>query len=271
MKIKEIPASFYHTIRLKSLSVKKLLKGSESSIPVIVSLTTIPSRVSKVEITIRSILMQTQRPSKILLWLPESLKDKVPKSLKKLENEVFEIRFSHLTCSHKKLIHSLKVYPDQIIITCDDDFIYNKNWLSFLYQEHLKYPDFIIANQARMITYDQKGNLLPYKNWKYEKDEALQKYVLPIGANGVLYPPNSLHATVFEEELFLKLAPKADDLWFKAMGLLNNTQSRLATHRPPEPIPIMGTQQVSLKKENIDKGRNVVQWKALKKHFGFEV
>ncbi|WP_025742990.1 hypothetical protein [Aquimarina pacifica] len=272
MKLKELPKSLYHTLRLKSLSSTTLSSYSEESVPVIVSLTTIPSRINKVDITIRSILMQTKRPKKVVLWLPESLRGKIPKSLDLLQQGVFEIKFSHLTCSHKKLIHSLQEYPDDVIVTCDDDFIYNQNWLDFLYNQHIKYPKSIVANQARMIRYSKEGDLLPYKNWIYDKDKgASDKSILPIGANGVLYPPGALHKDVFDENLFFKLAPKADDLWFKAMALLQHTESRLSDKIPPIPIPIMGTQKVSLKKENIDKGKNVIQWKALQDYFNLKL
>ncbi|GAA3509381.1 glycosyl transferase [Aquimarina addita] len=272
MKVKELPISLYKTVRLRLIPVKKLLETKKEEIPIIVSLTTIPSRVEKVHITIRSILTQTKKPEKIVLWLPEDLKEMIPDNLTVLQGSVFEIRFSHLTCSHKKLIHSLKEFPDTTIVTCDDDFIYHKNWLSYLYNQHLIYPSAIIANQVRMIRYDDKGDLLPYHQWVYtEAFKKDNKCVLPIGANGILYPPESLHKTVFDESLFLQLTPKADDLWFKAMGLLNNTESRLSEQIPPIPVPIIGTQHISLKRENIGKGKNVTQWKALQEHFGFKI
>ncbi len=274
MKLKELPKSIYNTLKLKSFSPQSILRLGQDKevVPVVVSLTTIPSRITKVDITIRSILMQKKKPKKIVLWLPESLKGRIPESLLSLESSIFEIKFTHLTCSHKKLIHSLQEYPNDIIITCDDDFIYNSDWLSLLYSEHVKYPNSIIANQARMIRYDQSGELLPYKNWVYDPaKKATDKSILPIGANGVLYPPKSLHPHVFDESLFLELAPKADDLWFKAMALLQKTESRLSEQIPPIPIPILGTQKVSLKKENIDQGKNVLQWKALQTHFNLTV
>ena len=38
-----------------------------------------------------------------------------------------------------------------------------------------------------------------------------------------MYPPGSLHKDVTNIELFTKLAPKADDIWFWAMGVLHGT------------------------------------------------
>ena len=48
------------------------------------------------------------------------------------------------------------------------------------------------------------------------------------GVGGVLYPPNCLYKDILNEELFMKLAPKADDVWFWAMAVLNHTKILIA-------------------------------------------
>jgi len=67
------------------------------------------------------------------------------------------------------------------------------------------------------------------------------------------------------------LAPKADDLWFKAMEILKGTRVRLSSRIVPEPIPIAGTQKISLKKENVDEDKNSRQWAALEEYFNFSL
>lgn len=270
MKLKEFPLSFYETLRLKFKTVPSLLNRQSSQVPVVVSLTTIPSRLKKVSFTIRSILDGNVLPKKIVLWLPHKIKSAVPKALTQLEGDIFSIHFTHLTCSHKKLVGTLKLYPEAVIVTCDDDFMYRKRWIEALYGEHLKHPKSILANHIRMITYDANGQLKTYKKWHYDayrhQDSPL---LMSIGAKGVLYPPNVLDAQVFNEKLFLKLTPKADDLWFKAMALLKHTPYRLSEDFVKEPIPIAGTQAISLKKDNVEKDLNSVQWNALVDYFGF--
>ncbi|MBK6511090.1 MAG: hypothetical protein IPG06_17725 [Haliea sp.] len=49
---------------------------------------------------------------------------------------------------------------------------------------------------------------------------------IPIGIGGVLYPPNTFHADVVLDSKFMHLAPNADDIWFKAMSLLNNIECK---------------------------------------------
>lgn len=273
MKLKEIPLSIFHSIRLLLVSDKKLKMINKSEIPVIVSLTSIPSRLNIVHIVIRSILNQEVRPEKILLWLNTDLKNSIPEKLKKLESDIFEIRYSELNCSHRKLIHTLELFSDTIIITCDDDLIYHSSWLKSLYNEHKKNSKVIIANQIRHISYDAKdGCLLPYKKWKNSSEvKTNTKAVLPIGAGGVLYPPNTLSSKTTDKDLFLKLTPKADDLWFKAMALLEGTQSVLSNTPVPTPIPILGSQAQSLKKVNVDEDKNREQWNNLSTYFGIDI
>lgn len=260
MKVKEIPISLFQSLRLRILSKKRLIKN-EPKVPVIVSLATIPSRLHIVHITVRSILNQSVVPKKIILWLHEDLKTKVPKKLAKLQGEFFEIRFSKLTSSHRKLVNTLKIYPELAILTCDDDMIYRKNWLNNTYNSHLENSTAIIANQVRCISYDN-DEVLPYTKWNTMGDACKNHLaLLPIGAGGTLYPPNSLHEDVLDSELFLKLTPTTDDLWFKAMSLKKETISIFSKYPIRKPIPILGSQVVSLKKGNIKEDKNRVQWK----------
>ncbi len=268
MKVKEIPVSIFHTLRLLSKKVEDFELKDRKEIPVIVSLTSIPSRLHTLHIVIRSLLDQEVLPKKILLWLNDSLSNEIPPQLSKLLSDRFEIKYSSLTCSHRKLIHSLELFGDELIVTCDDDLIYRKNWLKLLYKEHLKYPDDVIANQTRYIRVDSEGEVLPYKQWTYPDKGILNpKAIIPIGAGGVLYPPKSLAKETTNEHLFLKLTPKADDLWFKAMSTKHGTTSREASIKADYPIPIIGSQKESLKKTNIDKDKNRIQWIAVSEYF----
>ncbi len=268
MKVKEIPVSIYHTLRLLSKNMGALKKNYKKEIPVIVSLTSIPSRLHTLHIVVRSLLDQEVMPKKILLWLNDSLKNDIPPQLSKLLCDRFEIKFSELTCSHRKLIHSLELFDNEIIVTCDDDLIYRSNWLKLLYKEHLEYPEQVVANQTRYIRTTPDGELLPYKQWTYPNEGAHNpKAVIPIGAGGVLYPPKSLAKETTDVDLFLQLTPKADDLWFKAMSTIKGTLSREAIEKSSYPIPIAGSQKESLKKTNIDKDKNRTQWMAVSEHF----
>jgi len=272
MKVKELPLAIARTLGLRSKPVSKLVSSAKREVPVVISLTTIESRLASVDLVIRSLMDQTVRPHKILLWINENSEGHVPQKLARLQNTLFEIRYTPLEVSHKKLIHSLALYPDVAIITCDDDLMYRKTWLAKLYESSLQYPNTILSNQTRAIRFNGKGQFLPYAEWpvnsQAEKDP---RKVLTIGAEGVLYPPHSLDSRYADEALFMQLAPKADDLWFKCMSLLKGTPCKLAEDRPKNAVPIMGSQKISLKNVNIKKDFNSKQWADLVAHFKLDL
>lgn len=246
-------------------------KNAKGRLPLIISLTTIPSRVNTLHITIRSLLSQDMLPEKIVLWLNEDFKQNPPPKLAKLEGDIFEIRYSPYTFSHRKLIHSLEMYPDKILVTCDDDLIYHPTALRLIYEQHLKTPDVVIGHRCREIYYDDSGAVLPYLQWPFvRKAIKNEKLLMPVGAFLVLYPPNILSAQATDIETFTKISPKSDDLWFKLCTLLNNKLSITSEVPPPEPIPIMGTQKVALKHINNTKDYKRKQWEVITDYFDLE-
>lgn len=248
----------------------ELLKATPiEPLPLVVSLTSIPSRLQTLHLTIRSLLCQSSPAHKIVLWLHHDLAKQLPQNLVILQSEVFEIRYVGLTCSHRKLIHSLEAFPDIVVVTCDDDMMYDTHWLCSLYKEHLNNPKHIVANDCRMIMRDNLGNLLPYKQWLHPTPNQIIHWpLLPIGHAGVLYPPHTLDPQVGNVELFMQLAPKADDLWFRAMAWLKGTPIIPTAQPYPKATPIIGANKVSLLKSNMQEDGNRLQWQALCNHFG---
>jgi hypothetical protein len=270
MKLKELPVSWWTARKLARLTADELINAKAQRLPVIVSLTSIPSRLGIIHLTIRSLLAQLFAAEKIILWLHDSLRSQLPQSLRELEGDVFEIRYVNLTCSHRKLIHSLELYPDKIIVTCDDDLMYDSTWLERLYQSHTQHPKDIIAHECRLIKFIGQGQPAPYNEWKTEsRADITEPWLMPVGYGGVLYPPHCLYSDVQNRELFLHLTPKADDLWFKAMSHLAGTHTRRSANPGKKPIPIIASQKDSLKKTNVRQDGNYMQWVALCKHYGF--
>lgn len=267
--VKELPKSIYYSLFLRYSSVKYLIKNKKQ-LPILISMTSIKSRLKTLDIVVKGLLSQDVIPEKVVLWLHEDLKESIPKRLQKLEGNLFEINFSKLDCPHLKLVESLKKYSEKIIVTCDDDLIYIDNHLRNLYNEHLKNKKTIIGNRTTQIKLDKNNNYEPFIKWRFKEKHNLNNVLMPLGSWGVIYPPNVFSDIVFDSDLFLKLSPKADDLWFKCMSLINKTNSLEVEYRPKNPIPIIGSQKVSLKEENVKKNKNEIQWKALSDHFNLK-
>ena len=267
MKLKELPSSLFTAIKLKCASSTVLNNENSSTLPVIVSLTSIPSRLASLHLVIRSLLLQKKPPEKILLWLHKDLNNQIPRSLRKLIGNRFEIRYVDLTCSHRKLVHALELHPEKVIVTCDDDLMYDPTWLERLYKDHILFPRDVIAHECREIKYVD-NELAPYKEWKTQRESGVTStWMMPIGYGGVLYPPNTLFKDVMNSELYLKLTPRADDLWFKAMSYLAGTVTRRSRQPGKKPIPIAGSQKVSLKHTNVRENGNFEQWQAVCNHY----
>lgn len=258
----------WRAIKLNRLDIPWLHAQNRLVVPVIVSFTSIPSRFHVIHLTVRSVLAGTQVPEKVVLWLHESNKGKLPKSLTDLIGPRFEVRYAIEDCPHLKLVRSLQTFPDKIIVTCDDDLFYASDWLESLYIEHLRYPSDIIANECRAIAYNDIQQVLPYRYWYREvKPNASYDALMPLGFGGVVYPPGCLHSDVCNAELYLALTPKADDLWFKAMSFLAETKSRRSARPCAKPQPIFDSQAVNLKSLNVKRDGNRLQWEALVKHY----
>lgn len=272
MKLKEYPVSLLQTLELRLTPVTRLgADGASTHSNLVVTLTSIPSRLKAVAITVRSLLRQSVRPSKIILWLNKDLKGRLPRELSCLESDLFHICYVQGTESHRKLVCSLAEYESAILVTCDDDLIYPKDWLERLVSFHESHPNDVVAHECRNIAIDDKGEVLPYAEWKATQPGLSLSTTLAIGYGGVLYPPGSLCPKVIERELYMALAPKADDLWFKAMSYLQGTRVRRTDCSKPKPVPIIRSQKQALGKTNIKKDKNREQFAALVDYFSLKL
>lgn len=267
MKIKEYPPSLWRMAKLKAKPITSMDESGPQNTNIIVSLTSIAPRLKFVHFAVRSILNQSIKPGKIILWLGENCRDKIPPSLKKVIGPRFEVRFREDVGPHTKLIHSLNEFPDHIIVTCDDDLMYPENWLEILISANHTFPTDIIGHQCRTIRFQKDGSPAPYKQWLDEAPGQSHANTLPLGYGGVLYPRNSLPDITANKGLFKKLSPKADDLWFKAVSWSNDTKSRRAPKPSEKPYPIPFSQAVSLQKSNVKGDANRDQWIELANHF----
>lgn len=204
---------------------------------IIATLTSFPFRVPMIHQVIETILNQTVQPDKIVLYLAdEQFPDrKLPQTLTEITRNVdkFEIRWcSRDIRSYKKLIPALTDFPDDIIITFDDDILYPDEIIEKLINKHKEYPDAICGYRIRHVSI-RFNKVLKYKRWKRYKNKFRLSFWygpkpkfrnLATTGGGTLFPPQSLHPEVFREEVFMNLCPTTDDLWFWAMAILNGTK-----------------------------------------------
>jgi lipopolysaccharide biosynthesis glycosyltransferase len=250
--------SFVIPENIKSLSLGNL----------IVSLTTYPARIETVHQTINSLLSQTFSPSAIILWLakeefPEGEKN-LPNNLLKLKSKGLSIKWCHNIKSYKKLIPALKAYRNNIIVTADDDIIYKSSWLEQLVASYIQYPNCIHCSRAHKVRFDETGMLMSYREWPREIKNSNPSFkTFFTGCGGVLYPPNSLHNDVTNENDFMELCGSGDDIWFWGMAVLKGSKIRVVPEIDFSLDFIEDSQEISLWKINDTGGQNDIMLRNL--------
>lgn len=196
----------------------------------VVTLTSYGRRAVKtVPHVLASLLFQTKRPDRIILWLDNVnfSEERLPKRLKHIRDKYgVEIYFCEDIRSYKKLIPTLHICPDDVLVTVDDDLVYKRRLLECLYNAYLETPTMRICALAHQPVVEN-GAFVPYRKWGHNVIYNTSKRIFPLGGAGTLYPPHSLHKDVVDKALFMKLAPMADDVWFWAMGEIVGTETRL--------------------------------------------
>lgn len=231
------------------------LNTEHRDVRVVASLTTFPERITTVKETIKTLLLQTCKPDELVLWLateqfPDGEKS-LPKDLLDLKQFGLTIKWCNDIKSYKKLIPALKEYPDDIIITFDDDIYYDKNVIELLYNSYLKYPDCISANRGnRLELLGDKIKVLKTAKlyWIRYKDSTFRNTIT--GCGGVLYPPHCLSEEATNESKFMSIMPTQDDVWFWAMAVLNKTPVRMVASYDINLLTVDNTQQYGLCKIN---------------------
>jgi len=224
--------SFFH---------KKTLAKKRSK--VVISLTTLPSRIDGVKSTINSLTNQSVLPEKIILNLPkiskrEKVGYQVPSFLKN-HPLVFINEVEEDLGPATKLLPTLKLYedePDKLIVVLDDDQIYPKKIVGNYQQQSISF-----SNSALTLC----GWTVP-KNFKHKdrvqiygalvrlfrKDnsikEALQVDCLQ-GASSYAVKPKLFDASVFDYSTAPKEAFFVDDIWFSGQLAKKN----IAVHIVP--------------------------------------
>lgn len=202
------------------------VSGVDKDSPIIVSLTSFPARIDLVWITIASIMNQSMKAGRIILWLSNEQyagdDTDLPKSLIDLKKRGLEIKYCSNLMPHKKYFYTMQENPEAVVVTIDDDIFYPENHLEMLWKKHLEYPNAVCCWYAHKIGYDGEGKILPYNEWESDVNgyTSPTMQLLAVGCGGVLYPVKEMPKELFQEEQIRKLCIMTDDLWLKSMEVL---------------------------------------------------
>ncbi|MDR2782569.1 MAG: glycosyltransferase family 2 protein, partial [Treponema sp.] len=234
---------------------KPLPKQAKEPPRYIVTLTSYGRRVAeKAPRAIRSLFKQTTQPDRIVLWLAHGTK--IPKALNALQDAGLEIRFCEDIKSYTKLLPALSAFPNDALITADDDIFYPPDWFKALKEAFIRDPSKIHCHRAHEIYLDNNNAVLPYSQWGWSvKTATCTKRLFPTGVGGILYPPHTFNDEIFRKDMFQTLSPTADDIWFWAMALHNGKEFALVENGMNDLINV-GINNDGLWRVNVGNNKN---------------
>lgn len=227
----KIQISFRHKSQFDYHEATEYGVTTEKRTPqIIVSLTSYPKRIPTLHKVINTLLRQTLKPDRIILWLaydqfPNKEKD-LTEDLLKLKDLGLEIRWCKNLMSFKKLMPALREFTEDIIVTADDDLYYEQDWLETLYNAYKEDPSNIYVQRICRMYFKNNGEVSKHSAKERLFDLFSEPSYLnsPFGGSGCLYPPHCLSDEVFNIDCARELTTSHDDLWFWAMAVLNGTK-----------------------------------------------
>ena len=225
----------------------------------ILSLTSYPARIRYVPQVLTSLLSQTHPADAVMLYLseeqfPNREKELPPELQSASERKQVQIRWVNTDLKpHKKYIYAFREFPEDLVVTVDDDVLYEPAFLEILLKTHQEYPDAVVAGRTHLITLDDSGQPYPYRSWLrqtlgFEAGPSMQLFAVGIG--GVLYHPRWFPAELYNEEIIRRTCLMADDLWLKTMELVAGIPVVYSPAGQYLRI-IPGSQEVSLYQQNV--------------------
>lgn len=261
-------------LMFKHIPIQKGITDENREKNITISITSYPKRLDTIYITIKSLMHQSMKANRIILYLgSDSIGYKLNHELIELTKKGLEIKYLDENIkSHKKYYYSMLEFPDDLIITVDDDLIYDNNFILNLYKSYLNNPNCVHAYRVHKYTQHNK-KILPYSNWEFECNSIktpTNKLFLTTGA-GTLFPANILPSECFDKENIINLCLNADDVWINFFLLKNKIKIKWVYTKKQMPTVIYSSQKTNLFEENLENGGNDTYIKQLSEFYNIDL
>lgn len=261
-----------------------MLKRSNDESDIVISLTTHGKRLEEsAPYGIYSLFTQTVLPNRIVINVNQDVwnEDNLPYLIKRLMKSGLEVNFCKDIRSHTKFIPALKLYPNNPIITVDDDMCYEEHMIEELVTAYNSSDKKTIFCRQGVLPKKKNGKYIPYMQWddttyfSHVEINGFSNPVSPYGVHGVVYPPHIFDDEIYKDEIFLKLAPHTDDIWFWLMEVRAGVKVRVIQgSRTQEDGSVSlleyleETESTALYFQNCFNGRNDKEMYALLEYYG---
>ncbi len=210
---------------------------------IIVTLTTIPSRVKSLQPVIDNIIKQSLPPDRIELYIPKEYKKR---SFSSIDPYDFPNGCDIIYCDEDygpatKILPAIQKYKNQnvTLIYCDDDRLYDEDWIKRLVYMSEQYPNSCISENGFSLAWLffklwQKQLRIRYKLlrilslgiWNPKRKMPSENegfYDIAEGFGGVLIKPHFFPSEVFDIPDILWTV---DDIWLSGMMEKNGINIR---------------------------------------------
>lgn len=271
--LEKVITTYYKMVPAVGSGITKKKRGRE----VILSLTTIPDRITKTWITIESLLRQSCKPDQIILWLAEDefRGMELPDAIKRQMQRGLTVRYCENLRSYKKFYGTMSENPEAFVVTADDDIIYPEKMLEVLLKTYQENPECVVCNRSHWMR-KSHGKLLPYCRWihwidrKRGQSEPLYQNFLTSGG-GTLFPVFLLDQGILQKDVFVQLAPLADDVWLNFICWISGVKVKNTVGALGNVIFIESSAQKGLLRENVGKSKNDIQIEAVLDYFHIDI
>lgn len=189
--------------------------------------------------TLKTIVTQTLLPNKIYINLSEEsylldtgFKDKKITNDNLLQflkqyNKLIEIKWVENHGPYRKLLPILKDKwnEDCLIITIDDDILFDKNLVKNLIDDYNRHKCVISYRGYGMGILNNDLSTFKYDFSKVVKKKNL--YNLSTNGAGTLWKPQFFHKTdnlIFNKDIYMNYCNTGDDLWYCLIRIFNNIE-----------------------------------------------
>lgn len=188
---------------------------------IIVSIKTMYCRIHMLKVNIKSILAQKDYFDKLVIVIDNNLTEEQYKEyyeFEKLDDKISILKEDeHKWRSCNKLLPVMKRYPNDDIITLDDDTYYPIETLKLLIEKHKEFPNIIITHLASQLFFTKLESFPHFIGYLYSigvniNSITYNKYL----SNATLFPAHTFDNTdIWNYDKMYELTEGVhDELWF---------------------------------------------------------
>ena len=249
-------------------SLKYRIRPSNDKHVLIASLTSFPTRIDRIWIVIESILRQTVKPDRLMLWLSKEQfpnMECLPPKLIKLQERGLEI----ILCegdlrSHKKYYYVIKKYPEADLFTFDDDIMYPSNAIESVITIAKKNPNCVVGRYCNHLMKNDVGDVCFSRDYREDFVNIPRSDTFIGSGGGTLYPSGSLPSIAQDFSVFMSVCRTADDVWLNTMCRFAGYKV-VATQKSCPLIEVKSKNNITLFEVNYG-AENLRQFKAVREY-----